>query len=261
MRGGCRSPDRPGDGVHQMRLAQAHAAIEEERIEARKGRPLRHPARAGMGEFVGLADHEGVEGETPLKRRHPVGARFRRRARSRPCRHRRRRCALPPPGAPPNSRPSPGRPSLPTGIVRRSDRPLRRRPRLPLVRHRRAAAALRNPDLHAAHRGAFGMPQRPQPVAVMAVHPVAHEARGQQDDDLIPVDAMQRHLPQPALVLAVAHLLAQAATDLRPAGDDLRGCLGGQRADLLFHSSHLSPDRCPLRAPSENNPTARGRVT
>jgi hypothetical protein len=65
---------RPGDGVHQVRLAQPHAAIEEERVEAGLRRALRHAAGAGMGELVGLADDEGVEGEALVERHEPVVA-------------------------------------------------------------------------------------------------------------------------------------------------------------------------------------------
>jgi hypothetical protein len=42
--------------VHQVRLAEPDAAVEEQRVEAGLGRPLRDAARAGMGEFVRLAD-------------------------------------------------------------------------------------------------------------------------------------------------------------------------------------------------------------
>jgi hypothetical protein len=52
----------PRDGVHQVRLAQAHAAIEEERVE-RDIVAFGDAARGGMGQFVGLADDEGLEGE------------------------------------------------------------------------------------------------------------------------------------------------------------------------------------------------------
>ncbi len=60
--------DVPGDGVHQVGLAQADTAIEKQRIE-RDRTALGHPARGGMGKLVGFADHEAVEGETPVKRR------------------------------------------------------------------------------------------------------------------------------------------------------------------------------------------------
>ena len=76
MRLGIALADRPGDGVHQVGLAQADAAIEEQRVEARAGRAFRHAAGAGMGEFVRLADDEGVEGEARLQRHDPVGARL-----------------------------------------------------------------------------------------------------------------------------------------------------------------------------------------
>jgi hypothetical protein len=49
------------DGVHEVGLAQAHSAIEEERVVA-LGRDLGHGPRGGMGELVGRADHEALEG-------------------------------------------------------------------------------------------------------------------------------------------------------------------------------------------------------
>ena len=60
--------ERPGDGVHQMRLAQAHAAIKKQRVETGLGRALGHAAGAGMSEFIGLADNEAVEGEAWIER-------------------------------------------------------------------------------------------------------------------------------------------------------------------------------------------------
>src|SRR5712691_1152850 len=48
------------DGVHQMSLAHAHSAIQEQRVVG-FGRLLGDGACRGMREFVGLADDEGVE--------------------------------------------------------------------------------------------------------------------------------------------------------------------------------------------------------
>jgi hypothetical protein len=54
------------DGVHQVRLAQADAAIEEQRVEG--DRPaFGHAARGGMGQLVRLADDEAVEGEARIQ--------------------------------------------------------------------------------------------------------------------------------------------------------------------------------------------------
>jgi hypothetical protein len=52
----------PGDGVHQVRLAQTDAAIQEQRVEGHRP-AFGHPARGGMGQLVRLAHHEAVEGE------------------------------------------------------------------------------------------------------------------------------------------------------------------------------------------------------
>jgi hypothetical protein len=48
------------DGVHEVRLAQAHAAIQEERVVALGG-DLGHRARRGVGELIGGADDEALE--------------------------------------------------------------------------------------------------------------------------------------------------------------------------------------------------------
>ena len=73
--------------MHQMGLAEPDTAIQEQRVEAVARRPLGDPARAGIGEFVGLADHERVEGEARVERQfraviHPLldPVRSRRRA-------------------------------------------------------------------------------------------------------------------------------------------------------------------------------------
>ena len=65
--------DMPGDRVHQMGLAEADAAIEEERVERhgmdRAGAGLGNPPGGGMGQFVGLADDEILEREARVERR------------------------------------------------------------------------------------------------------------------------------------------------------------------------------------------------
>ncbi len=49
------------DGVHQVGLAHAHAAVEEERVIS-FGRLLGDRARGCMGKLIGFADDKGVEG-------------------------------------------------------------------------------------------------------------------------------------------------------------------------------------------------------
>jgi hypothetical protein len=56
----------PRDGVHQVRLAQAHAAVEEQRVE-RHVAAFGDAARGGLGQFVGLADDEVLEGEVRVE--------------------------------------------------------------------------------------------------------------------------------------------------------------------------------------------------
>ncbi len=62
----------PGDRVHQVGLAQADAAVEEQRVEgdlAALGDALGHPAGRGVGELIRLADDEVLEGAAPVDRR------------------------------------------------------------------------------------------------------------------------------------------------------------------------------------------------
>ena len=63
------------DGVHQVRLAHAHAAIEKQRIVGARG-PLGHGQRRGARKLVAVADHEIVEGvaRIELRRSRPVEA-------------------------------------------------------------------------------------------------------------------------------------------------------------------------------------------
>ena len=56
------------DGVHEVRLAEADATIEEKRVEG-DGTTFRHALGRGMRQLVRLADHEGVEGKTLIERR------------------------------------------------------------------------------------------------------------------------------------------------------------------------------------------------
>ncbi len=56
-----------GNGVHQVGLTQANAAIKEQRVK-RHRTALGHAARGGMGQFVRLADHERVERKTGIDR-------------------------------------------------------------------------------------------------------------------------------------------------------------------------------------------------
>ena len=59
--------DVPRDGVHQMGLAEPDPAVQEQRVERRRG-GFGDAARGGMGELVRLADHEIVEGEARIER-------------------------------------------------------------------------------------------------------------------------------------------------------------------------------------------------
>ena len=65
-------PHLPGDRLHEVGLAEADAAVEEQRVEgdrAALGHALGDAARGGVGELVRLADDEVVEGAAPVDRR------------------------------------------------------------------------------------------------------------------------------------------------------------------------------------------------
>ena len=53
--------------MHQMGLTQSDTAIEEERIEG-DGPAFGDALGGGMGQFVGLADNECVEGKAIIQR-------------------------------------------------------------------------------------------------------------------------------------------------------------------------------------------------
>ena len=63
---GRAAQDLVRDRVHQVGLAEAHAAVEEERVVGAGG-GLGDRARGGVGELVGGADDEGVEGEARIQ--------------------------------------------------------------------------------------------------------------------------------------------------------------------------------------------------
>ena len=63
------------DGVDQVGLAQAHAAVQEQRVVGRAG-VLGHLQRGGAGQLVGLAGHEVFEGQIGVQARalvHDIG--------------------------------------------------------------------------------------------------------------------------------------------------------------------------------------------
>ena len=63
------APQFPGDGMHQVGLAQADAAVQEQRIEADARRLFGDAARAGIGKLIGLADDEVIEREPRIEHR------------------------------------------------------------------------------------------------------------------------------------------------------------------------------------------------
>ncbi len=70
---GVAAQDLVRDRVHQVRLAETDAAVEEERVVGAGGR-FGHGARRGVGELVGGADDEGLEGEARVQDQAAAGA-------------------------------------------------------------------------------------------------------------------------------------------------------------------------------------------
>ena len=58
----------PGDGMHKMGFTKTHAAIKKERVEGDRA-AFSHALGSGMGQFVGLANHERVKGKALIQRR------------------------------------------------------------------------------------------------------------------------------------------------------------------------------------------------
>ena len=189
----------PADRVHQMCLAEADAAVEEQRVEALRGGPLGNPPRAGIGEFVGLADDEALEGEPRLEgygqlvphlhsflRPHPV----RLHDRSGALRRRRRR---------------------------RRGQALRQPAfrQAPFGRSARGQSTA-DPDIHPADRRVLAVPERVQAIAVMAAHPVAQKPRRQMHRHFVAVHRPERHLAEPGAVFGFPHLNLEPLADAIP---------------------------------------------
>ncbi len=171
--------DVPGDGVHQMGLAEPHPAVQEQRIE-RHRIDFRHPLRGGIGELVRLADHELVEGEPRIQRR--ADAVRRRLLRRRPCRDGRL-----------------------LGGVRRGGLAARfGGPGEPVAM---------DDHVDAAHFRILHLPQIRQPVGVMADHPVLHESRRDRQTDLPAGELANAHGLQPASIGGLPDLRPQSAAN------------------------------------------------
>src|SRR5260370_12774100 len=144
--------DVPGHGVHQMRLAEPHAAIEKKRIErhriTRTCAGLGDAPGRGMGELVGLADDEILEDKAMIESQELrlVVADFERQDRSGGSRQSRRGFHV---------------------IIRAGEMIAIYRPR----RHS-------HDDPEALYLLLLRPPQRAKPVRIMGPHPLAHKAPG-----------------------------------------------------------------------------------
>ena len=177
--------DAPGDGVHQVGLAQAHAAIEEEGIEGRLVRDG-HPLGRRHRELVGLADDEGLEGEAGIE----AGAQI---VQGRGLEHRRLRAGIALPG---------------TGRATGSGWACARRGRCRcrgghVQRYRADGGVDRGPD-------------RPDAIGIVRHDPVAHELGRHGDHHPVAVALSEIQRLQPGRVSGVAQLGTQQAPHLTP---------------------------------------------
>ena len=170
--------DVPGDGVHEMGLAQSHAAVQEQRVEQHR-RGLGDAVGGGVGEFVGLADDEILEREAAIQRRAEVVV-------------------------------------ITSAIVSRCG-PGRGGGVLLVGRRRGLLVAFRlDENVDRADRRVLAVPQGEQPVRVVGHHPVAHETGGDGDSHLTVTHSAHGHGLHPALVRGLADLHAQATANRCP---------------------------------------------
>ena len=218
--------DMPGDGMHQMGLAEPDPAIEEQRVEGHGAR-LGDALRCGMGELVRLADDEILEGEARIERRAHIlrgegggrvgASRF--RASVRPL----------------------GPPSAPTAAGTRSAAEV-------LGLHRLGPAAVDH-EFDAADSGIGGLPEGADALGIMLGDPVAHEAGLDGDGDLAVALAQQGQGLQPAAESRLAEFAAQPSADLGPlARED--GIDPGSPGNLLDMATILSPGPRAVPRPS-----------
>ena len=171
--------DVPGDGMHQVGLAEPDAAIEEQRVERhrvdRSGAAFGHPPGGGMRQLVRLADDEVLEGEARVERRRTAGHR--------------------------SSAISDGTGRSVAGSAISA---------AGVASPRGGAAVCRIDDQRQAFdRRVLDPPQRQQPVGVMRRHPVAQKPGRRRDDDLAAVDPLDPQRPQPGAVGGLADLVLQ----------------------------------------------------
>ena len=179
--------DVPGDGVHEVGLAEPDAAIEEKRVEGRR-LSFGDAPRRGIGELVGLADDEAVEGAARIERRADllgVGE----------CRDGGRGAADARTG---------GRRLFGFGRGR--------------IIHvfGRCRIVRQDEDVDGAHRRLFAQPQILEALGVMGHHPVPHETGGNRNADHAVEDLANGHRFQPALESGFADLGSNTAADPFP---------------------------------------------
>jgi hypothetical protein len=175
-------------------LAEAHPAIEEQGVEGdRIG--LGHPARGGVGQLVRFADHEVVEGEARIERRADVAAGT--------------------VGTVLVLTGPPGAPVLRIQLAGRSG-PAGTGLRIRAVRFRRRSPGNLDHDVDAPDPLVLVDPQQLDPVGVVALHPIAHEARRNSQAHGAVDDTDQGQGLQPASEGGFADLAAQTAAHACP---------------------------------------------
>ena len=205
-------PEMPRDRVHEVRLAQTHAAIEEQRVEGDLI-GLGHPAGRCVRELVRLADDEILEREARVERRAEgvavIGG------------HRRRRVLDF------------------SGGFGCSDA-LGKRPVLGRARGI-------DHDLDAPHLGVHLIPDRGDAIGVILGDPVADKARGHRNADATAIDILESQRLEPASVGGFAEFRAQAAAHARPLSPDFRivAAVGGAHSCTQGRAAAFQPSTAP----------------
>jgi hypothetical protein len=177
----------PGDRLQEMRLSQAHAGVDVERIEHHRIAAARdrHLLGGGVRQRVGAADHERVEGQPWVERRAAVRLLARRGRNCEAARLRAVALAM----------------LLAWLCVGRIG-----------ADHRRA-----HQDVDATQRRQLGLPAQQDLLAVVRLHPGLEEACRDRQPDRLAIDAFQVHALEPAGEDVLADFRAQALLHAQPA--------------------------------------------
>ena len=199
---GVLAADLPGDGVHQVGLAEPDAAVKEQRVERRDGQ-LGDALGRREGELVRLADDEVLERAARIKRGADLrvgGDAFDRN------RHRDGR----------------------TGYR--------------LGRGKRRCGHRHDVQRHAADPGIDPPPENADPVGIVGGYPVAQESGRHREQHPLAFQAAKAERREPGVVGGFAKFRPQHAPNLRPLSVEIsRGTLRLEVHQDLRHATNCQP--------------------